>query len=266
MITSTANPRVKYIRKLSERKFREQQGEYYIEGLRIVGEAFEQGADLAALIYSPELLSSEFGQKLVSEAQAKGLEVLDLSAEVFERLSLKENPQGIAAIGRQNFAPISTFVPAEDDLWIALDSVQDPGNLGTILRTGDAAGCRGLILLDHSTDPYDPTCLRASMGAVFNMKIVKARLAEFADWKKKNGVQAAGTSDKASVYYRDYSYRKPLVLLMGSEKMGLTPEHLKICDTVVSIPMLGKSDSLNLAVATGIVLYEIIHQFRKTAE
>ena len=262
MITSLANPRIKYIRKLSERKFREQQGEYYIEGLRIVGEALEQNAELVTLLNAPDLLTSEFGQNLVGQAREKGMEVLDLSPEVFAKLSLKEGPQGIAAVGRQSFTSISSLVPGEKDIWIALDSVQDPGNLGTILRTGDAAGCRGVILLDHSTDPYDPTALRASMGAVFNLKIIKARLNEFSQWKEKTAIEVVGTSDKALIYYRDYYYPIPMVLLMGSEKTGLAPDYLRICDEVVSIPMLGKSDSLNLAVATGIVLYEIVHQSR----
>lgn len=260
IITSPSNPRIKAIRKLGERKFREQQGEYYIEGLRIVGEAVEQGADLVTLLYAPELLSSDFGRGLVSKAAEKGVEVLELSAEVFQKMSLKERPQGIAAVGRQNLARLSDSTPAKGDVWIALDSVQDPGNLGTILRTGDATGCKGVILLDNSTDPYDPTALRASMGAVYNLKLVRARLPEFAEWKNAHKLLTVGTSDKAPINYRVYQYRLPVVLLMGSEKMGLTDEHLRLCDKVVSIPMLGVSDSLNLAVATGVVLYEIVHQ------
>lgn len=262
IITSPSNPRIKSIRKLAERKFREEQGEYYIEGLRIVGEAFEQRADLVTVLYAPELLTSEFGHQLVQQAHNRRVEVLELSAEVFSRLSLKERPQGIAAVGRQHLTRLDEHTPLAGELWVALDSVQDPGNLGTILRTGDATGCTGLILLDHSTDPYDPTALRASMGAVYHLKLVKAGLAEFAAWKRRHDILTVGTSDKAQAYYRHFKYRLPMVLLMGSEKMGLTPEHLQLCDEVVSMPMLGTSDSLNLAVATGVVLYEIVHQTR----
>ena len=266
IITSPSNPRIKSIRKLADRKFREEQGEYYIEGLRIVGEAFEHHADLVTVLYSPDLLTSEFGQRLVEQAVSQDIEVLALGADAFTRLSLKEGPQGIAAVGRQVFTRLEELSPANGEVWIALDSVQDPGNLGTILRTGDATGCKGVILLDHSTDPYDPTALRASMGAVYGLKLVKARLTEFAAWKERQHILTIGTSDKARVYYRDFHYRLPMVLLMGSEKMGLTPDHLRLCDEVVSMPMLGTGDSLNLAVATGVVLYEIVHQTRMNLE
>ncbi|HEX2979947.1 MAG TPA: RNA methyltransferase [Anaerolineaceae bacterium] len=149
-----------------------------------------------------------------------------------------------------------------DRNWVALDSVADPGNLGTILRTNDAVGGAGVILLDHSTDPYDVTAVRASMGAVFSQRLVRASLSEFAAWKQRHSVAVIGTSDAAKMDYHQTHYPSPMVLLMGSEREGLTPQHIAICDLMVAIPMVGRSDSLNLAVATAVVLYEMFNQGR----
>ena len=169
---------------------------------------------------------------------------------------------------RQRWLPLSDSAPERWGClaavtWVALDSVADPGNLGTILRTHDAVGGQGVILLDQSTDPYDPSAMRASMGALFTQTLVKASFHEFADWKRQQASHVVGTSDKASTDYHAYQYPPSLVLLMGSERQGLQQQHLALCDEVVSIPMLGKSDSLNLAVAAAVVLYEILNQRRE---
>ncbi len=273
MITSLANERVKQIRKLYERKTRQESGLFLAEGLRIVAEAADEGAAIETLIVAPELLKNEFGQHFVADQQAKGLPVLEVSADVFRRISLKEGPQGLAAVVRQKWTALQDACVQESCInegetwrsgtWVALDSVADPGNLGTILRTHDAVGGRGVILLDQSTDPYDPSAARASMGALFSQQLVRASFAEFADWKRQTGVPLVGTSDKAEADYHAYRYPNPLVVLMGSERQGLKEQHLRLCDAVVSIPMQGKSDSLNLAVATAVVLYEIFNQRRE---
>lgn len=267
MITSSNNDRIKSIRKLHERKARQESGQFFIEGLRIVAEAIEQGARIDTLVVAPELLKSPFGKGLVETQREVGTPILEVSEEVFQRISMKEGPQGIAAVVQQRWLPLEAVrlepgTPKGNGTWVALDSVADPGNLGTILRTIDAVGGRGVILLDQSTDPYDPSATRASMGALFAQSLVRATFAEFADWKRQNNYPVIGTSDKAQTDYHAYSYPSALILLMGSERQGLQEQHLALCDTVVSIPMLGKSDSLNLAVATAVVLYEILNQRR----
>ena len=262
-ITSPANPRMKTIRKLRERKERQVSGLFYVEGLRIVVEAFQQKADVVSLIVAPELLSSKVGQDLVADQIVSGVPILEVSTQVFETISLKEGPVGLAAIVRQNWHGLEAVELDEGDTWVALDSIADPGNLGTIMRVNDAVGGRGIILLDNSTDPYDPTCIRASMGAIFSQKLVRASFSEFASWKKAHSAPVVGTSDKAKMDYQAYRYPKDIVVLMGSERQGLPEQQLKLCDEVVSIPMVGRSDSLNLAVATGIVLYEIFNQRRR---
>ena len=263
MITSTANPTIKLIRKLHEKKERLQTGLFYIEGLRIVIEALQQGAEVECLVVAPDLLTSEFGWQRVEEENRRGIQVLQVSQGVFTSLASKQNPQGIAAVVRQRWQDASSLRLASQDLWVALDSVADPGNLGTILRTNDAVGGKGVILLDNSTDPYDLTTIRASMGAIFSQGLVKTTFEQFLQWKQDHDYALIGTSDRASADYCQASYPLPMILLMGSERLGLSEEHMRACDQLVSIPMVGRSDSLNLAVAAGLMLYEIFNQQRE---
>lgn len=265
MITSTANPTIKQIRKLHEKKERLQTGLFYIEGLRIVIEALQQGADVECLVVAPDLLTSEFGWQKVEEENRRGIQVFQVGQAVFTSLASKENPQGIAAVVRQRWQDASNLHLASQDLWVALDSVADPGNLGTILRTNDAVGGKGVILLDNSTDPYDLTSIRASMGAIFSQGLVKTTFDQFLQWKQDHDYVLVGTSDSAAVDYCQASYPLPMILLMGSERLGLSEEHMHACDQLVSIPMVGRSDSLNLAVAAGVMLYQIFNQQRERA-
>lgn len=262
IITSRGNARVKQFRKLNERKERQKTGLFTIEGLRIVAEAVEQGAEMEALFVSPELLVSEFGQELVETVGQSGVEVVEVSEDVFHSFSLKDGPQGVAAVVRQRWLALNEVCLSAGENWTALESIQNPGNLGTIMRTQDAVGALGLILLDQSTDPYDPAAMRGSMGAIFTQKLVKTSFAEFADWKLQMGYPLIGTSDEAVVDFQDVAYPDPVLLLMGSERQGLSVEQMKVCDEMVRIPMVGQNDSLNLAVATGVMLYEIFNQRR----
>ena len=262
MITSRANTRVKQFRKLRERKERQKTDLFTIEGLRIVAEAVEQGADIESLFIAPELLASDFGQELATRIENSGVEVLEVSEEVFHSLSLKDGPKGMAAVVRQRWSTFDDVSLSAGENWTVLESIQNPGNLGTIMRTQDAVGAPGLILLDQSTDPYDPAAMRGSMGAIFTQKLVKASFAEFAVWKQQMGYPLIGTSDEAEVDFQDVEYPDPVLLLMGSERQGLNAEQMALCDGMVSIPMVGQNDSLNLAVATGVMLYEIFNQRR----
>jgi TrmH family RNA methyltransferase len=262
-ITSTSNNHIKQLRKLKDRKERSVCSQYLIEGLRIVAEAMEQSVEIEEIIYSPELLISKFGQKLVRQASNNGIKTVTVSERVFNSLSLKNGPQGLAALVNQNWQSLEQTHLGEKEFWVALDAVADPGNLGTIMRTTDAVGGRGIILLDHSTDPYDPSAIRASMGALFSLKLVKADFSQFKTWLSKEKVPLFGTSDAAKVDYQDITYPGKMILIMGSEREGLHKPYVNLCDQMVSIPMMGKSDSLNLAVATGVMLYEILNQRRR---
>jgi len=259
-ISSASNPKVKFIRKLKDKKTRQETGLFYIEGLRIVIEAFAQKAPVETLIVNYDLMQNERGLDLVNQAKQQQVEVLEVSRDIFLSIALKENPQGLAAIARQQTHKLDDLSLKNFGLWTAFDSIADPGNLGTVMRTMDAVGGRGIILIDNSVDPYDPSAIRASMGALFSLRIVKTGLAEFTKWKKAHPVMMIGSSDKAVERYSEISYPKELILLMGSERQGMQPELEKLCDKVVRIPMVGSSDSLNLSIANAVILYEIFKQ------
>jgi len=262
MITSLSNPTIKHIRKLRERKERQQSSLFLAEGVRLVGEADQLDARIEMLLVAPDLLRSDFGWQIVDHQKGQGVTVLEVSDQVFKSISIKEGPQGIAAVVHQQWFTLSELTPDTGVSWVALDAVQDPGNLGTILRTSAAVGGCGLILLDQTADPYDPTSVRASMGAIFSQKLVKTSLAEFSLWRNVADLPVIGTSGIATTDYQSIEYPPALILLMGSERQGLQQNHLDLCNLVVRIPMVGRVDSLNLSVATALVLYEIFNQRR----
>jgi TrmH family RNA methyltransferase len=263
MISSTSNPRIKAIRALRQRKERERTSLFFVEGIRIVGEAAQCGAPITTLVFAPEWLKSDFANGLVAAQQKRGIECLEVTREAFESLSTKEGPQGLGAVVQQRWETLDAVRLASELCWVALDAAQDPGNIGAILRTSDAVGGAGVMLLGQSADPYDPAAVRASMGAIFSQRLVRASFAEFAAWKERQRYAVIGASDKATHDYQAITYQPPLILLMGSERQGLSAEQQAICDEVVSIPMIGRSDSLNLAVATSVMLYEVFNQQRK---
>jgi len=262
-ISSTANPHIKEIHKLLNRKERAESKLAYVEGLRIVIQAIQEGWQIESLIYCPPLLVSQAGIKALESFLISGEnKCIAVSESVFRYLSGKDGPQGLAAVVRQKWSVLGEIDLKSTNTIIVLDEIADPGNLGTIIRTADACGVSSIILLDNCTDPYDPTSIRASMGALFNIALIKCSLDEFIFWKKATGIQVFGAAGGTENDYHFTHYIQPMVLLMGSERHGLSNRHLEICDQVVSIPMIGKSDSLNLAMAAGIILYEILNHGR----
>ena len=259
IITSPSNPTIKFIRSLRQRKERESTGKFYVEGIRLIGEAVRTQQKISHVVVCLDLLDSSFGKELIAKIEGQGIDAISVPEFIFNLISLKEGPQGIAAVVEENWVDLGEVAKTKG-LWVALDSVQDPGNLGSILRSLDAAGGKGIILLDESTDPYHPTSVRASMGGIFSQKIIKSSLEAFSIWKKGNNYSLVGTWCGTGTNYRRYNYPKDMILLMGSEQKGLLPMHLEICDELVTIPMKGSVDSLNLSNATSIVLFEILAQ------
>lgn len=297
-ITSLQNPRIKAIRALSKRKRRQETGLFFAEGIRLVGEAVQTGADVENLVVAPELLRSDFGRNTVRRAREEGVEILEVGAEVFRSLSGKDGPAGIGVVARQRWTDLddagvwldggyaaAVDVAASDasindaaaecvatnDVtaagtlgWVVLEDVGNPGNLGSILRTCDATGATGVILLGDTADPYDPEAVRGSMGAVFAQQVVRSSLEALIKLKRRVGIPMIGTSDAAPADYRSVPYAPPLLLCLGGEQHGLSTEVMYACDTVVRIPMAGRADSLNLAVAAGVILYEVLSRARDT--
>ncbi|MBM3263742.1 MAG: RNA methyltransferase [candidate division Zixibacteria bacterium] len=263
MITRLSNSQIKHIRSLAHRKIRKETGLFLVEGIRPVVEAVQLGADIETLVVAPDLLDSPFGRETVQRARQDGMPVLEISAEVFASFSRKDGPQGLAAVARQRWETLDRIVPGDELGWVVLEEAGSPGNLGTILRTCDAVGVDGVILLGETTDPYDPVSVRASMGAIFSQRIARADLGMLAMWKNRHALPLIGASGDAATGYRDMAYPRPVLLCMGGEQHGLSADLRTLCDRLVHIPMTGRADSLNLAVATGVLLYEIFYQHSK---
>lgn len=264
IITSNTNPKIKLLRSLHMAKHRKETGLFLAEGLRLVGQAFDSNADIQQIIYSPDWLISDYGQFLIQKAANQGIEILEVSPSVFESLARKDKPQGIAALIKQNWQNSENLFHSKGKnmtTWLAIEAIQNPGNLGTVLRTCDATGVEGLILLPPSTDPYDPAAVKASMGAVFTVPIYSINYAQLASLLDLNShICVLGTSDKAKQSAFAYQYPNHTLLLIGSEREGLSTPFAALSDEMLSIPMVGACDSLNLSVATGIILYEVFRQ------
>lgn len=253
---------IKRIRRLHLREERTRTGLHYIEGVRFVAQAVQHGVHVETLVVCRPLLTHAFTRQLVRRQRQAGTPILEVTPEVLQSIALVDDPQGIGAVVRQRWERLARIKPAGELCWIAHDVVRSPGNLGTILRTSDAVGGAGVILLGDAIDPYDPATVRSSMGALFAQRLARTTVAELMQWKQRRRCTLIGTSPAASLDYHAVSYRAPAVLLMGGERKGLAPELQELCDVVVRIPMVGRSDSLNLAIATGVMLYELFNQRR----
>lgn len=264
VIFSRNNVHIKRVRALHQRAERDRTGLFFLEGVRLVAQAVEARARIETLVYSPPLLVHPFGRRLARELCETGVRCLEVAPDVLHSLALNDDPQGIAAVVRQKWEPLARVSPGRDLCWVALDTVQSPGNLGTILRTCDAVGAAGVILVGDAIDPFDPATVRATMGALFTQRFVRTTLADFLAWKRAQNCLLVGTSPAAPVDYQAARYPAPIVLWMGGERKGLPVEFQQLCDAMVRIPMVGRSDSLNLAVATSVLLYEVFNQRRRT--
>jgi len=259
LITSRSNPLVRQIRALHQHKVRTESGLFLIEGVHHVGEAVQAGWEIETLVYSPDLLSSGFGLNQVGDLSRRGVRCVTLSGELFADLAGKDNPQGILAVAHQRIQTLESISSDHFSWGVACIAPQDPGNVGTILRTLDAVGADGLFLLDGGVELYHPSLVRASMGTLFWKAVVQTSFGEFLTWARGQGFKLVGSSAHASTDYRSYErHGQPLVLLLGNEQKGLSEDHLAACDVVVSMPMKGRVSSLNLAVATGILLYALM--------
>ena len=263
LITSRTNPKIKQIRALRQVKERRLSGLFLVEGIRHVGEAVEasqasMGITVESIVFAPEQLDSSFARNLVEIERLRGTPCLPVSEQVLESLTDKENPQGILAAVRTTRKNLLDLNPANFSWGVALVAPQDPGNVGTILRTIDAVGASGLVLLDGGVDPYHPNSVRASMGAMFWYPLISASFSEFTHWVREHGYHVYGTSAHAEVEYRTgVQYKRPMILLLGSERQGLSPEQAAICEVMLHLPMKGRTTSLNLAVAAGVMLYQM---------
>jgi RNA methyltransferase, TrmH family len=261
-----SHPLIKRIQRLHLREERERTGLFYIEGMRFVAQALQHRAKIEHLLVCRELLTHPFAQRLVHEQKKQGMPVVEVSQPVMERLSQVQDSQGLGAVVHQRWLRLEKVKPRGELCWVAIETLRSPGNLGTILRTSDAVGGAGLIVLGDATDPYDPGTVRATMGAMFTQRFVRTGREEIMRWKRRRQYLLAGTSPSAPQDYQGVSYKAPVILLIGEERKGLSAELQAMCDLMVRIPMVGESDSLNVAMATGVMLYEVFNQRRNQTE
>lgn len=261
-ITGFSNPLVKQVRSLREKKHRKRERKFLAEGLRIMTEAREAGF-LPEMLFRVKDRDVHALEIVLEEAVlAAGGDVIETSADILSKLSGKENAQAVVGVYADHATPLNEIDRSTARIWLVAQAIRDPGNLGTMLRTGDAVGAGGLILIDDCTDPFSVEAVRASMGAVFTQKIVSASWTEFIRWLRSGDGQLVGTSLETDHDYQAPEYTAPCFILTGNEAQGLPAEYAADCDMLVKMPMRGKADSLNAAVATAVMAYEVLNQFR----
>jgi RNA methyltransferase, TrmH family len=262
-ITGFSNPLVKRVRSLRDKKHRKAEGAFLAEGLRILTEALDAGVLPQMIWHAPDTADHAIVKRLTEATEAAGGEVFVTSPDILSKLSGKDNPQTVIGVYSERLTPLAALDRSQSDIWIVAERLRDPGNLGTILRTGDAVGAGGLILIDDCTDPFSVEAVRASMGGIFTQKIVAARWEDFIPWLRAGPGQLIGTSLNAALDYQEPRYASPSFLLVGNEAQGLPPAYEDACDLLVKIPMRGKADSLNAAIATAVMAYEVVNQRRR---
>ena len=256
-VTSLSNPLVKDIRALALKKFRDQQGAFMAEGLKLVIDALDQGWTIRSLVFAKAGLGNASVERAAARTVAAGGTVLEVGEKVLGAITRRDNPQMVVGVFAQRLAPLPSIRPSGDDVWVALDRVRDPGNLGTIIRTADAVGCAGVVLVGTTCDPYSLEAIRATMGSIFAVPIAKLDRAAFLELQKAWRGDVIGTHLDARDDFRTSDYGGPQLIVMGSEGPGLSSGAAAVCTKLVKIPMAGKLDSLNLAIATALMLYQV---------
>lgn len=257
-IISLYNDKVKVINSLSQRKYRKELNLFVAEGIRVCKEALNNGWSFKYLLYDKSNIDNSLINDLLDEIISKGGDVIGVTSDILKKISHKDNPQNVLGVIEQKWSSLP--LDLNKDTFVALECVRDPGNLGTVLRTIDAVGAKGCILVGECTDPFSYESVRASMGAIFNLKIIGVCLEDFIKWKFQHKVSLIGTSLNNADDYTKTNWKLPFILAMGNEQQGLSEKILSCCDQIIKMPMLGSSDSLNLAVSAGVALYESIRK------
>ncbi|MBM3927284.1 MAG: RNA methyltransferase [Sphingomonadales bacterium] len=262
-ITAFSNPLVKATQRLRDKKHRRDAGVFLAEGLRILTEAREAGRLPETLFFTPTTADHRLVGALVDAVEAAGGDAIETTADILSKLSGKDNPGSVIGVYREFLTPLESIDRASAAIWLVAERLRDPGNLGTILRTADAVGAGGLILIDDCVDPFSVEAVRASMGALFTVPVARARWDAFHGWLRTGPGQLVGLSLDTTSDYRTATYTAPTFLLTGNEAQGMPDGMASACDVLVKIPMLGKADSLNAAVATAVMAYEVLAQTRR---
>ncbi|MDZ8117851.1 TrmH family RNA methyltransferase [Pontiella agarivorans] len=262
-IESTKNPRVKTVNRLRKSKHRTELKQTVVEGCREIQRAFESGWPFLELYICPELYLAVDEDLLVEKIQHSGVPVFQCSEAAFRKMSYRDTPDGLMALSPLVGKSLAELKLPENPLILIAEDLEKPGNLGTILRTADATGVDAVIACDHKTDLNNPNVIRASIGTLFFMPVAEATSDEVFEWLKKNGIQSLAAVPDAETEYTGIDMNGGTAVVVGAEDEGLTDQWIKGADHAVSIPMLGKNDSLNVSTAAAILLYEAVRQRRK---
>jgi TrmH family RNA methyltransferase len=259
-ITSLQNPRIKELVRLRDRRARDESGFFLIEGYREIRRALEKGVPIRELYHAPEWFLGSNEPALLEQAARAGAQLFEVSKAAFAKAAYRERPDGLVAVAAQWRHSLDDLHLQSEPLLLIVEGIEKPGNLGTILRSADAAGCDAVIVCDPVTDLFNPNVVRASTGVLFSVPCVIAESAAVAAWLGRHGVRAVATTPAATQFYTDADMRGPLAIVMGSEQYGLSDFWLKQSEVQVRIPMAGQADSLNVAMATIITLFEAVRQ------
>ena len=262
LVTAFSNSTIKRLRSLRDKKARREEGLFLAEGLRIIAEARDSGRLPEIIAFASEGSRHPLAADIIAATEAAGGEAIETTPDILSKMSGKDNPQMLLGAYRQPDTALEPIDRSSAPLWIVAQALRDPGNIGTILRTGDAVGAGGLILIDECADPHSVEAVRASMGAVFTQAVAAARWDEFLPWLRSAQGQLVGTSLKATSDYLEARYEQPCFLLIGNEQQGLPADYESECDLLVKIPMAGRADSLNAAVAAAVMAFQIKASWR----
>ena len=256
-ITGFSNPTVKYLRSLREKKHRKRAGQFLVEGLRLLEDARASGRIPQTLVMA-EGREHALLARLEADVVAAGGEVIETTPDILSKITGKENAQSVAGVFDEWDTSLAALDRSTAPMWLVAQALRDPGNLGTMLRTCDAVGAGGLILIDDCADPFSAEAVRASMGAVFTVGVAQARWDEFLPWLRSGTGQLVAASLRDAVPYRGAAYEAPCFVLVGNESQGLPEDYEAACDLRVTMPMKGRADSLNAAVAGAVLAYEVL--------
>jgi TrmH family RNA methyltransferase len=261
-VTAFSNSTVKLLRSLRDKKARRSEHLFLAEGLRILAEARDSGRLPEIVAFTAEGASHPLAADIIAATEAAGGDAIETSADILSKMTGKDNPQMLLGAYRQPDTDLARIDRSAAPLWMVAQALRDPGNIGTILRTGDAVGAGGLILIDDCADAFSVEAVRASMGALFTQAIATARWPDFVAWLRSGEGQLVGTSLKATRDYLDAAYEKPCFLLIGNEQQGLPADYEAECDLLVKIPMAGRADSLNAAIAAAVMAFAVKASWR----
>lgn len=259
-ISSLQNARVKNLVKLRDRRSRNQQGVFIAEGYRAISRAMEKDVFPKELYFSPECFLGENEEALISQAQAHGTQLFELSKIAFEKVAYRDRPEGLLAVIEQWNHTLDGLVLSDTPFLLIVEAIEKPGNLGTILRSADAAGVDAVICCDSVTDLYNPNVVRSSTGVLFSMPTVSASTVDVIQWIQEKGIRSIATTPHTNTLHSASDLTGSVAIVMGSEQFGLSDTWLEACDQKVRIPMAGQADSLNVAMATLVTLFEAVRQ------